>query len=322
MAGTLIALAPGHDALAQAEDLFSGVTRLEQIQAEKGDPVAQYFLARRLESGNGVAQDLNAAIEWYRRAADGGQVEAQYRLGQIYADGLGPIEADETQAEAWFSLAALNGSAAAQAWLDRANAPPEPEPEPVARPAPPPPPPRAVRPAPPRVETPPPAPRPAARPAPPPARPAPPPARVAVVTPPPPAPKLDTQAIVLAGGWTVGEEASLMLPSTATSCLAQGAAQMVCFSKPQRVNISGQSVTFSVKTTLSGFQETGAFQAQPMYQVTDLGGNDGTPRTQIPPGLRAQQGWIDPGITAPCKASGPGAVRCEMGPQGLEFARK
>ena len=50
---------------------------------------------------------------WYRRAADAGDVGAQYNLGVIYREGEG-VEADATQAVAWFRRAADAGYAEAQ----------------------------------------------------------------------------------------------------------------------------------------------------------------------------------------------------------------
>ena len=36
---------------------------------------------------DGVAQDDEEAVDWYRRAADQGHAEAQYPLGKMYAKG-------------------------------------------------------------------------------------------------------------------------------------------------------------------------------------------------------------------------------------------
>ena len=52
-----------------------------------------------------VAADAAEAGRWYRRAADGDDVRAQYQLGQMYFDGTG-VTRDYASAYVWFSLAA------------------------------------------------------------------------------------------------------------------------------------------------------------------------------------------------------------------------
>lgn len=49
--------------------------------------------------------------------ASAGNVDAQYRLGRWYGDRLGYNFPDNAEAFTWFSLAAENGHAAAQAWM-------------------------------------------------------------------------------------------------------------------------------------------------------------------------------------------------------------
>lgn len=54
----------------KAADLF-------QTGARGGDPYCMYLYARCLESGTGLAVDSNRAVEYYRKAAEGGEAEAQ-----------------------------------------------------------------------------------------------------------------------------------------------------------------------------------------------------------------------------------------------------
>jgi hypothetical protein len=63
------------------------------------------------ENGHGVAADPAAAAEWYRLAAEQGDVASQYRLGQMYLGGLG-IPKDIVQAQMWIEVAAAHGQAA------------------------------------------------------------------------------------------------------------------------------------------------------------------------------------------------------------------
>lgn len=60
----------------------------------------------------GMARDKRA-VEWYRRAAEQGLLEAQYNLGNMYADGRG-VEKDEVCAVDWYWKAAEQGSVEAQ----------------------------------------------------------------------------------------------------------------------------------------------------------------------------------------------------------------
>lgn len=58
--------------------------------------------------GQGVGQDDQQAVIWYRKAADQGDADAQYNLGIRYADGKG-VSQDYIEAHKWFSLATVGG---------------------------------------------------------------------------------------------------------------------------------------------------------------------------------------------------------------------
>lgn len=68
-------------------------------------------LARMYEAGDGVAKDENAALDFYRMAADKGDAEARYRAGLILWGRKTP--ADEVTAAEWFRAAAEAGYARA-----------------------------------------------------------------------------------------------------------------------------------------------------------------------------------------------------------------
>jgi hypothetical protein len=55
--------------------------------------------------GQGLPQDYNEAVLWYRKAAERGYPVAQNNLGVLYANGQG-VPQDYVQAHMWFSLAA------------------------------------------------------------------------------------------------------------------------------------------------------------------------------------------------------------------------
>ena len=56
--------------------------------AESGSAEAQYRLGGMYYTGQGVRLDNDRALEWYRKAAEQGNPDAQYRLGRLYDKGL------------------------------------------------------------------------------------------------------------------------------------------------------------------------------------------------------------------------------------------
>ena len=81
--------------------------------AEKGDAEAQYSLGQRYDYGLGVEEDDAEAGRWYRLAAEQGHAEAQHSLGLRYALGQG-VEKDDAEAVRWYRLAAEQGHGGAQ----------------------------------------------------------------------------------------------------------------------------------------------------------------------------------------------------------------
>jgi len=79
-----------------------------RVSAEQGDASAQYTLALRHQSGEGVPQDRATALNWYRKAAEQGYVEAQYQLGMALAEGAEGAP-DDVAAYTWLVLADAAG---------------------------------------------------------------------------------------------------------------------------------------------------------------------------------------------------------------------
>jgi hypothetical protein len=75
---------------------------------------AEAYLVRglMLENGLAVNRNLPAAISNYRKAAELGHPQGQFRLGLMYAEGRG-VEKDNVEAGAWLGLALENGVAEA-----------------------------------------------------------------------------------------------------------------------------------------------------------------------------------------------------------------
>ena len=55
-----------------------------QRKAQEGDAEAKSKLADRDCTGEGVPKDVNKAMEWYRKAAEKGHADAQYKLGLLH----------------------------------------------------------------------------------------------------------------------------------------------------------------------------------------------------------------------------------------------
>lgn len=87
--------------------------------AEGGDPAAQFALAKRLETGDGVDEDVTQAASWYLRAAEQGHVAAELRMAWLYNVGEGVPE-DVDASFVWLEKAAHGGNPVAQyrfAWM-------------------------------------------------------------------------------------------------------------------------------------------------------------------------------------------------------------
>jgi hypothetical protein len=71
------------------------------------------------DHGDGVQQDYAKALEWFRRAAEQGDRDAQFYLGTLYERGDG-VRQDYARAWAW--LKAAQGNAGAAALVDHVAA--------------------------------------------------------------------------------------------------------------------------------------------------------------------------------------------------------
>ena len=86
--------------------------------AEQGNAQAQYLLGELFRHGNGIDQNPAKAVEFYHKAAENGHIEAQAALGGMYLLGAG-IDQNYTEAAKWIQKAAEKGNAVAQFWLCR-----------------------------------------------------------------------------------------------------------------------------------------------------------------------------------------------------------
>lgn len=85
--------------------------------AKQGDPRAEFWVGCRYIDGRGVPRDNRMAVDWIRRAAQGGNAEAQFNLGVIYRDGMRGVSKDPAEARKWLELAAAQDYAPARSEL-------------------------------------------------------------------------------------------------------------------------------------------------------------------------------------------------------------
>jgi uncharacterized protein len=85
--------------------------------ADQGEVNAQFHLGYMYDFGQGVTQDYKEAVKWYSKAAEQGDAEAQYYLGAKYAYGVGVIP-DCLIAHMFLSLSAAQGDVNPKILLD------------------------------------------------------------------------------------------------------------------------------------------------------------------------------------------------------------
>ena len=97
---------------------FAKAEALLDPPAQAGDAEAQFRLGQLYADGPDDFRDLSGAIDWFRRAADSGHAEAQFQLGMRYSVGMG-TDRDLIQAYKWLRLAERNlGTSAPATFLD------------------------------------------------------------------------------------------------------------------------------------------------------------------------------------------------------------
>lgn len=96
---------------------YGGNTR--QIKGQLGQDDYGYA-----DNGKGVPQDNAEAVKWYRKAADQGHVQAQYKLGMMYENSRSVLN-DVVLAYLYYNLAAVTNSDAAEKrrWLAKEMTP-------------------------------------------------------------------------------------------------------------------------------------------------------------------------------------------------------
>jgi TPR repeat protein len=85
-------------------------------RANSGDGPAQVQVGDAYADGNGVAKDYKQAAEWFRKAADKGDISGLLHLASLYRDGKG-VARDMTQAATLYRQAAELDDPTAQGTL-------------------------------------------------------------------------------------------------------------------------------------------------------------------------------------------------------------
>jgi len=89
--------------------------------ADAGNAQAQFHLGEAYAEGRGLDRDINAAERWYEKAALQGETGAQIRLGAMFATGTG-VPRNNNLAYVWYGTAARLGSNAAKVERDKVAA--------------------------------------------------------------------------------------------------------------------------------------------------------------------------------------------------------
>lgn len=96
------------------EDLGAALIQY-YVAADREEPRAAYILGCMHCMGEGVEEDPGQGARWFRLSAEWGYAPAQFSLGTMYASGT-DIPRDSREAMKWFLLAAVQGHQ--QALLD------------------------------------------------------------------------------------------------------------------------------------------------------------------------------------------------------------
>jgi len=92
---------------------FETALRLWTPLAEQGDIEAQFNLGMLYADGKGVAQNYKTAVKLFMLSAEQGDADAQSNLGVMYNNGSG-VEQDYKTAVKWYMIAAEQGYSKAQ----------------------------------------------------------------------------------------------------------------------------------------------------------------------------------------------------------------
>jgi TPR repeat protein len=82
--------------------------------AKQGHVQAELALANQFLDGRGTSRDNQQAFYWYKKAAEGGDMTAQYVTGSFYERGGDGVARNLNVARAYYAAAAAQGDPAAR----------------------------------------------------------------------------------------------------------------------------------------------------------------------------------------------------------------
>jgi len=91
---------------------------LFQKAAQQGDMEAQFYLGHMYRKGVGVTKNKQESFNWLTKAAEQGHIRAQFNLGLMYASGYG-VAKNIPEAIKWYRVSAQQGNPEAQYFLGR-----------------------------------------------------------------------------------------------------------------------------------------------------------------------------------------------------------
>ena len=84
-----------------------------RLAAEQGHPKAQTQLGMAYQKGRGTKRDIQESVKWMRKGADQGHPKAQFEMGVYYRDGKG-VPQDRVLGLMWLLLSQQKGGIASR----------------------------------------------------------------------------------------------------------------------------------------------------------------------------------------------------------------
>ena len=96
----------------------AGIDPALLAKAKAGDAPSQVLVGEAYATSKGIPRDYKQAADWYRKAAEKGDIAGEIHLATLYRDGGGKaIPRDMVQAAEWYRKAAEQGDVTAQGIL-------------------------------------------------------------------------------------------------------------------------------------------------------------------------------------------------------------
>ena len=93
--------------LSTSQDPLAASVHQLQIDADRGDPRAEFWFGIAYQRGAGVEHNDVEGLKWLLKSAKAGNADAQNATGEAYEEGQG-VQADLKQAAHWYSRACEN----------------------------------------------------------------------------------------------------------------------------------------------------------------------------------------------------------------------